>query len=165
MKNQFVKNSRLSTVTKHVPRGLRNKNPLNIRKAENIRWVGTPAEQPDGKFVTFKSMAYGYRAAWKLLGNYTPRLLKEGKPYTVEHILNRWAPPADRNDTDAYIRFVCLHAGLEPHDTVPHPVLENPQDSYLMRIIEAMTAMECGIPLEQVDRDAIVEGWKLMRER
>ena len=164
MKNKLVKNSHLSTVTKHVPRGLRNKNPLNIRKSEKIRWLGTPAQQPDRSFVTFKSMAYGYRAAWKLLGNYKLRLLKEGKPYTVRHILNRWAPPTE-NDTEAYIRFVCQHAGLEPDSPVPHPVLDKPQDTYLMRIIEAMTAMECGIPLEQVDRQAIVDGWKLMRSR
>lgn len=164
MKTDMVKNGQQSTVTKRVARGLRNKNPLNIRKAENIHWLGAPAQQPDRQFVTFKSMGYGYRAAWKLLGNYKLRLLKEGKPYTVRNILNRWAPPTE-NDTEAYIRFVCRHAKLDPDSIVPHPVLEKPQDSILMRIIEAMTAMECGIPMEQVDRNAIVEGWKLMRTR
>lgn len=164
MKNVLVKNGHQSSVKKRMPRGLRNNNPLNIRKADNVRWVGTPAQQPDRQFVTFWSMAYGYRAAWKLLGNYKLRLLKEGKPYTVRNILNRWAPPTE-NDTEAYIRFVCSHARLEPDSTVPHPVLDKPQDSTLMLIIEAMTAMECGIPLEQVDRNAIVEGWKLMRKR
>ena len=50
-------------------RGLRNNNPLNIRRTAD-RWQGAAATQTDKSFVQFSTMAYGYRAAWKILDNY-----------------------------------------------------------------------------------------------
>ena len=47
-------------------RGLRNNNPLNIRHSKD-RWVGACVKQTDKSFVQFESMAYGYRAAWKVM--------------------------------------------------------------------------------------------------
>ena len=47
-------------------RGIRNNNPLNIRRSAD-NWQGAREEQTDQSFVQFKSMAYGYRAAWKTL--------------------------------------------------------------------------------------------------
>mgnify|MGYP003533551919 FL=1 len=44
-------------------RGIRNNNPLNIRLSAD-KWQGMREEQTDKAFVQFKSMAYGYRAAW-----------------------------------------------------------------------------------------------------
>ena len=49
-----------------MKRGIRNNNPLNIRRSAT-RWQGAREEQKDKSFVQFKSMAYGYRAAWKIL--------------------------------------------------------------------------------------------------
>ena len=54
------------------PRGIRNNNPLNIRHSAD-RWQGARGEQKDKSFVQFKSMAYGYRAAWKTLQSYYNR--------------------------------------------------------------------------------------------
>ena len=53
---------------KYTPRSLRNCNPLNIRKS-SIRWTGAlPTEkQTDELYVQFKSLDYGYRAAWKMI--------------------------------------------------------------------------------------------------
>ena len=52
---------------KQLPRGLRNNNPLNIRKGAQ-RWQGQTGN--DGAFCIFESMEYGYRAAFRLLHTY-----------------------------------------------------------------------------------------------
>ena len=54
---------------KKMTRGIRNNNPLNIRRTAT-RWQGACKEQKDKSFVQFKTMAYGYRAAWKVLQTY-----------------------------------------------------------------------------------------------
>lgn len=46
-----------------MTRGLRNNNPLNIRR-NNTKWQGLSATQTDKSFFQFKTMAYGYRAAF-----------------------------------------------------------------------------------------------------
>ena len=51
-----------------MTRGLRNNNPLNIRR-NNTKWQGLSATQTDKSFFQFKTMAYGYRAAFKTLSN------------------------------------------------------------------------------------------------
>ena len=52
-----------------MTRGIRNNNPLNIRHSAD-QWQGARAQQTDPSFVQFESMAYGYRAAWKVLETY-----------------------------------------------------------------------------------------------
>ena len=52
-----------------MTRGLRNNNPLNIRR-NNTKWQGLSATQTDKSFFQFKTMAYGYRAAFKTLQTY-----------------------------------------------------------------------------------------------
>ena len=52
---------------KTAPRGLRNNNPLNIRKNNKTNWIGQCNKQEDRAFVQFRSMPYGYRAAFKVL--------------------------------------------------------------------------------------------------
>ena len=54
----------------NLPRGLRNNNPLNIRKNQKTHWLGQCDVSNDRDFVKFKSMPYGYRAAFKVLQNY-----------------------------------------------------------------------------------------------
>ena len=41
-------------------RGLRNCNPLNIRRTADL-WQGLAERQPDPEFFTFRSMPWGYR--------------------------------------------------------------------------------------------------------
>ena len=52
-----------------MTRGLRNNNPLNIRR-NNTKWQGLSVTQTDKSFFQFKTMAYGYRAAFKTLQTY-----------------------------------------------------------------------------------------------
>ena len=142
-----------------TPKGIRNNNPLNIRHSPN-RWEGMAEEQTDPDFVQFRSMAYGYRAAFKLLQSYYRRFRKEGKPFTVRNIISRWAPPQDGNDTEAYIRSVLLLGGLGGKETLLPP--DNPHGySRMERLVSAMTVMECGTGITPVDTKNIRKGWRM----
>ena len=113
-----------------MTRGQRNNNPLNIRRSAD-RWKGARTEQTDKNFVQFETMAYGYRAAWKVLESYWKHFCGKCEAYSVRNIIGRWAPP-DENDTENYIRTVVKLSGLggtvgtagESHDHggVRHPV-------------------------------------------
>ena len=72
-----------------MTRGLRNNNPLNIRHSAD-QWQGIATTQTDKSFVQFQSMAYGYRAAWKILDTYCLRFRRERLPYHVRNIITRW---------------------------------------------------------------------------
>ena len=139
-------------------RGIRNNNPLNIRHSAD-RWLGACKEQTDKSFVQFESMAYGYRAVWKTLQSYYNRFCQQSKPFRVENIIHRWAPPTE-NDTEGYIRSVLSLSGLGGKENLLPP---SNVDGYgkLSSLIAAMTCMECGIPLSQVDMEAICRGYRL----
>jgi hypothetical protein len=92
-------------------RGLRNANPGNIRHSSTT-WQGQAAEQPDPAFVTFKSPTWGIRAIAKILLTYQAKGLE-----TVRQMILRWAPPTE-NDTEAYIRSVALHMGVDPDQEI-----------------------------------------------
>ncbi len=76
------------------PRGIRNNNPLNIPRSAD-QWQGTATTQTDKSFVQFQSMAYGYRAAWKILDTYCLRFRREQTAYNVRNIIACWAPPSE----------------------------------------------------------------------
>jgi hypothetical protein len=142
-------------------RGQRNNNPLNICHSAD-KWQGARVEQTDKSFVQFESMAYGYRAAWKVLDTYWTRFEKERIPYTVRNIIARWAPPAE-NDTEAYIRTVLKLTGLGGNESIPRPKRYK-QFGQLDRtalLLAGMTCMECGIRMAEVDMNAIWEGYDM----
>ena len=144
--------------TMTIPRGLRNNNPLNIRHSAD-QWQGARREQTDKSFVQFESMAYGYRAAWKVLDTYCLTFRRERKAYTVKNIIARWAPPSE-NHTDAYVRSVVLLSGLGGNESVPRPLRARDLDK-TARLIAAMTCVENGISYKDVDWEAIWEGYDL----
>ena len=45
-----------------LPRGIRNNNPLNIRRTAKDQWKGLRAQQTDASFCQFESLEYGWRA-------------------------------------------------------------------------------------------------------
>jgi hypothetical protein len=49
-----------------LPRGIRNNNPLNIRRGKD-QWQGLRAQQTDAQFCQFETLEYGWRAAFYLL--------------------------------------------------------------------------------------------------
>ena len=93
-------------------RGIRNNNPLNIRRNPANQWQGLRPVQADKLFCQFKAMKWGLRAAIKLLDNYIRRGAQ-----TPRQIISRWAPPSE-NDTASYVRKACQRAGLEPDEPV-----------------------------------------------
>ena len=141
-----------------MTRGIRNNNPLNIRHSTD-QWQGARVEQTDKAFVQFKSMAYGYRAAWKVLESYWNQFYRSKQSYTVSTIIGRWAPPTE-NDTQNYIRTVLNLTSLGGKENLPQPS-RGVDTERLERLIRAMTTMECGIPYKEVDTEAIREGWRL----
>jgi hypothetical protein len=134
-----------------ISRGLRNNNPLNIRRTKT-KWVGASNVQGDPEFVTFTSMAMGYRAAMVTIRTY----VKSYQCQTVSAVIRRWAPPTE-NNTNTYLQTVCLRGKLKPNDTV------NPDDqAVMMRLVSAMSFVENG----QIAVPSDVEmGWKLYRAR
>ncbi len=142
-------------------RGLRNNNPLNIRHSKD-KWQGMVATQTDKSFVQFETMAYGYRAAWKILDTYCLRFRKSRKTYNVRNIIGRWAPPTE-NDTEAYINAVVCLSGLGGYESVPRPNRYRNFERLekTARLLAAMTCVECGIRPEQVDWNAIWDGYDL----
>ena len=143
----------------NTSRGERNNNPLNIRRSTD-RWEGARQEQTDNSFVQFKSLAYGYRAAWKILQSYYDRFASQGKGFTVRNIIYRWAPPSDGNATEAYIRKVLQLSALGGKENLLPP--DNPDSYYrLSKLLTAMTSVECGIPMSRVHTEAIYQGYLL----
>ena len=139
-------------------RGIRNNNPLNIRRT-STRWQGARKEQTDKSFVQFETMAYGYRAAWKILQTYYERFCTQGKAYTVRNIIERWAPPTE-NDTEAYIKSVLKLSSIGGKEKLlpPSNVLSYGR---LSRLVIAMTCIECGLEYSRVDTESIAQGYKL----
>lgn len=109
------KNIARSTGVNPVPRGIRNNNPLNIRKGSS--WQGLRDFPTDKSFCEFTSMEYGFRAAFKIMRTYYSKYHLK----TLRGIISRWAPPSE-NDTKRYIAFVQSQAKIASPDTVlPNP--------------------------------------------
>lgn len=111
-----------------------NCNPLNIRFSPENQWQGQTGVNRG--FCVFKSEAYGFRAAYRLLTNY----IKHGFN-TIEKIITRWAPPSE-NDTDFYIKFVCQETIID-RDQILTDVSIHDYWTKLI-ILRAMAKMECG---------------------
>ena len=139
-------------------RGIRNNNPLNIRRSSD-RWEGASIVQTDPSFVQFESMAYGYRAAWKVLESYWKHFHHTKQYYNVVNIICRWAPPVE-NDTQAYIHTVLKLTSLGGMENLPQPS-RGVDAERLVRLMAAMTTVECGIPYKEVDTKAIRDGYRL----
>lgn len=92
-----------------LPRGLRNNNPGNIEDGDFARsqpgYKGT-----DGRFAIFESPEAGIAAQSNLLRAYGNKGIN-----TLSGIINRWAPAADNNNTNAYIAAVSKMTGIDPH--------------------------------------------------
>lgn len=131
-------------MNKPTPRGIRNNNPLNIRKGQT--WLGLSPTQDDAAFCQFRSMELGIRAACKIIQTY----IRKHHLTTVREIIYRWAPPADGNDTGAYIRQVCKMSGYFPETCI---YADDPQQ--LTTLLKSMAYVENGCNL---DRQIVYKG-------
>lgn len=89
-------------------RGIRNNNPGNLEYSKTNPWVGQTGD--DGRFAKFETPEHGIRALGRNLLSYQRQGID-----TVSDIINRWAPPSDNNNTDAYIQAVCSQLGVTPN--------------------------------------------------
>jgi hypothetical protein len=134
-------------------RGIRNNNPLNIRRSKD-KWQGLSALQEDSSFFKFETIEWGWRAAFVILCRtyYGKYGLK-----TIRDLVSRWAP-AKENNTEAYIRHVSDYTGI-----APNKVLGSPQEhpTQWLLIGYAMAVVECGKALPAVP---MIKGFALAVE-
>ena len=158
--------------------GERNNNPLNIRKVPGTHWKGelpsiqggatgvfraatkcgsgptkgsnypVATEVGGGSFVRFSSIEFGLRAAFVLLRTYSAKYHAN----CIRDIISRWAPPTE-NDTEKYIKNVCLWTGLGG--------LQRLTEEDWPKLVRAMGRQECGALL---DEGVIQRGFDLYRE-
>ena len=130
-----------------LPRGLRNNNPGNIRRNSDV-FQGEKTSSDRG-FKQFKSMAYGYRAIFKILSNY----YRNYKLDTIRKMIGRWAPE-NENDTEAYIKAVADYSGIPADD----PIDINDREQ-MIRIVAGMSKVENG---REGDMSDVIAGWNLL---
>lgn len=128
------------------PRGLRNNNPGNIRHSA-VRYTGE-VESTDPSFKAFESMAYGYRAMFRLLYVYQ---VKHGLN-TLRGIISRYAPE-EENETGNYIRQVSRWSGIDANVRITATNRDT-----MIPLVAAMSRMENGVP---ADRQDVEQGWDL----
>lgn len=120
-----------------IPRGIRNNNPLNIRRGSN--WVGLSKHQTDPAFCQFDSITYGLRAGLIIIRTYMTKY----KLTTIHTIVSRWAPPKE-NNTDAYVKSVSsmmkMHALL---------TFDFSDRGRIVALVSAMCKVETGITIDQ----------------
>jgi len=145
-----------------LPRGIRNNNPLNIRRSKD-QWKGLRAQQTDAsltsgrlssrsadskqasvcshydaEFCQFESLEYGWRAAFYLL---TRTYYHQYRLFTIRAIINRWAPPRE-NLTSTYIANVSRLTGIPPDEPIGIP---SDQPERWMAVGIAMAIQENGL--------------------
>lgn len=139
-------------IDKKLPRGIRNNNPLNIRKGNN--WQGEVSSSTDREFEQFVSMQWGIRAGFKILKNYMTGYGGRVKPLTNIHdIIHRWAPPSE-NNCRAYIDSVCRFSGLHEFER-----LQFSDRNKMLALVDGMIRVECGQP---VSLDIIASAYDLI---
>ena len=129
-------------------RGLRNNNPGNIRINGDL-FQGEVRPSKDKSFKQFTTMAYGYRAMFKILSNY----FKNYKLDTIRKMITRWAPQKE-NHTEAYIKAVSDYAVIPADD----PINVNDREQ-MIRIVAGMSRVENGREAEMSD---IIAGWEML---
>ena len=117
-----------------LPRGIRNRNPGNIRRSRD-RWKGLAPLQPDPAFFVFETPLCGIRVMAVILRNYQRRHgLK-----SLAQIIGRWAP-AGENDTASYVAAVGKAMGVGPRAP-----LDLGNDATLRALISAIIQRENGL--------------------
>lgn len=133
-----------------MTRGYKNNNPLNMRH-DNDKWQGEVVPSQDAAFKQFKSMAWGYRAAFKLLHNYQ----KNNGCRILSDFINRWAPPSE-NNTSAYVSTVAKRAGLSDVSEI-----DTLKGDTMRAVVSAMSYVENGVEANEAD---VAAGWDLFMQ-
>jgi hypothetical protein len=116
-------------------RGLKNRNPGNLRNNPSFVWSGQVGIDSKG-FVVFDNDADGIRAM--VIDLHTDFVRDQQTSLTT--LIREYAPPGDGNNTRAYIAFVAKETGLDP--VAPITSFDRPLAAALAR---AIIRMEQGI--------------------
>lgn len=127
---------------------MRNCNPGNIRTNSDY-FKGEIRPSRDSSFKQFKTMAYGYRAMFKILRNYH----KNYKLDTIRKMITRWAPPSE-NKTEAYIKAVADQAAIDPDS-----VVNIYSEQQMCAIVAGMSLVENG---READMAEVRSGWNML---
>lgn len=125
--------SQVLTVTGNSPRGIRNKNPLNIKWSSSNNWKGQIGKDSGG-FCVFSTDAYGLRAAYKILLTYKAKYGID----SIAKICRKWSPDAN-GLSGAYAATVSKLTGI-PVNTV----LNYSDLNQIANVLRGMIAVECG---------------------
>lgn len=136
-----------------LPRGIRNHNPLNIRRSED-QWKGLAEVQTDGEFYQFVAPEWGWRAAFRLL---TRTYYLKYHLDTIRQIVSRWAPSSE-NDTRAYIENVSRLTGIAPDQSLGNP---KQQPAQWLLVGAAMAIQENGST--SINWLAMLRGWEMCK--
>ena len=132
----------------NLPRGYRNNNPGNIRINGDL-FQGEIRPSKDKSFKQFETMAYGYRAIFRILRNYYNNYNLD----TIRKMIGRWAPE-NENDTEAYVKAVSGYAGIPADD----PININDREQ-MIRIVSGMSKVANG---READMSDVIAGWNLL---
>lgn len=110
----------------------RLKNPLNIRYDPRNNWAGKGEDNGSG-FEQFDTADHGFRAGLKLMRNH----IANGND-TLQSLISKWAPAADKNDPVQYAQSVSQQTGI------PVDAKLNPNDSQQMTAVAKAMAMQEG---------------------
>ena len=164
-----------------MTRGLRNNNPLNIRKVPGQRWKGEvlpqkgatgvfrgatecgsgptkgsdyPVATEDREGAGDKSFVQFESLAWGLRAAFCilETYRRKYKAVCVEDIINRWAPPSE-NDTRKYVETVCRLTGFGGKERLV--------EDQLPALVYAMAFVECGA---LISKETIQKGFRLFKE-
>lgn len=113
-------------------RGLRNRNPGNLRHSPAIAWNGELEPDADG-FCRFDSVQHGLRALCLDLATKWGRGLT-----TVRRIIEVYAPPSE-NPTAVYVTAVCAALGVKPDERI-----DLSEVGTLALLAKAIVRRECG---------------------
>lgn len=106
-------------------------NPLNLCYVPGVKWDGLANPPNAGRFCSFVTPQYGFRAAAKQVKTDHGRGLD-----TIAKLIPSWAPASDDNPTAAYTKDVELWSGIGTR------ALVLPED--LLPLFRAMTRQEDG---------------------
>ncbi|MBR4130235.1 MAG: structural protein P5 [Bacteroidaceae bacterium] len=126
--------------------GMRNNNPLNIRKVPGTHWKGELPQSSSplrggregATFCQFTTLEHGIRAAYQILDTYR----RKYHAVCIEDIISRWAPPSE-NNTEAYIRSVCALTGFGGKERLTE--VEWPALIKAMALIESRMHLDAAI--------------------
>ena len=138
-----------------LPRGIRNCNPLNIRRMAKDQWKGVSLTQNDPSFCQFETLEYGWRAAFYLL---TRTYYHKYRLYTIRAIISKWAPPCE-NNSKAYVENVSRLTGIDPDEPIGIP---SERPARWIALGMAMAIQENGF--ESLDYFAMLRGWEMCRQ-